>query len=202
MIAIVDYGFGNVASIANMLRHVGAEDPVLTRDPALLSQASRVILPGVGAFDRAMETLHQLDLIHALNEAALIRQVPILGICLGMQLMTHASEEGTMCGLGWFDARTIRFRFEASDGLKVPHIGWNAVSATAPNPLLTGDGSRFYFVHRFHVTCTAPGETLATTRYGFDFPCMIGRDNLFGVQFHPEKSHRHGMMLFERFLQV
>ena len=203
MIAIVDYGMGNVASVANMLKRIGATAPVLTRDPETLAKAERIILPGVGAFDKGMRNLSDFGLRNALDEAALVRKVPVLGICLGMQLLTGSSEEGSEKGLGWIDAETVRFRFPAESRLKVPHMGWNYAVPVRANPLIRGDQrTRFYFVHGYYVKCVRESEIIGTARYGEDFACAINRANIYGVQFHPEKSHRFGMALLEGFLRI
>ena len=202
MIAIVDYDMGNVASVANMLKRLGASS-VLTRDPKVLATAEKIILPGVGAFDKGMRNLSEFGLRQSLDEAALERRVPILGICLGMQLLTERSEEGNESGLGWIQAHTIRFRFPPSSQLKIPHMGWNYVKPVKPNPLISqAERSRFYFVHGYYVECAREEDVLATATYGQEFSCVVGRDNIFGVQFHPEKSHRFGMSLLEGFLRV
>ena len=203
MIAIVDYDMGNVASVANMLKRVGVSEAVLTRDPDVLRRADKIILPGVGAFDKGMRNLADFGLLEPLNEAAMGRRVPVLGICLGMQLLTKSSEEGQLGGLGWIDAQTVRFRFPETSGLKVPHMGWNYVERNRENPLLSADKrSRFYFVHAYYVTCNRTEDTIGTATYGFDFSCAINHDNVFGVQFHPEKSHRFGMALLDGFVRL
>ncbi len=203
MIAIVDYDMGNVASVANMLKRIGAPVAVLTRDPEVLRKASKIILPGVGSFDKGMRNLAELGLRPALEEAAQERCVPVLGICLGMQLLTKSSEEGAEPGLGWIDATTMRFRFPPQSGLKIPHMGWNHVTAPRPNPLIRGDERRrFYFVHGYYVECSRPEDVIGTARYGFDFTCAVNRENIYGVQFHPEKSHKFGMALLEGFVGI
>ena len=184
-------------------KRVGAPEPVLTRDPEVLRRAEKVILPGVGAFDKGMRNLSDFGLLDALNEAALDRRVPILGICLGMQLLTTSSEEGERPGLGWIDARTVRFRFPTRSDLKVPHMGWNYVRAARDNPLIpVGDRSRFYFVHAYYVVCTHHQDAIGTTTYGIEFACAVNHANIFGVQFHPEKSHRFGTALLEAFVAL
>lgn len=203
MIAVVDYDMGNVASVVNMLRRIGAKDAVLTHEPRVIQDAEKVILPGVGAFDNGMKNLADARLLDVLNEAARQRKIPVLGICLGMQLLTEASEEGTRPGLGWVKGKAVRFEFSQGSRLKVPHIGWNYVSVTRSNPLFRVDErSRFYFVHAYHVVCEDGDATIASARYGFDFTCALNKENIYGVQFHPEKSHRFGMRLLKRFIAL
>jgi glutamine amidotransferase len=201
VIAIVDYDMGNVASVANMLKRVGVAAPVLTRDPDVLARADKLILPGVGAFDLGMRNLSSLGLIDPIKTAVSEKNVPMLGICLGMQLLTCSSEEGTERGLGWIQGSAKRFRPTAT--LKVPHMGWNEVRATRDSELLlTGSPSRYYFVHSYYVECDSEDSVLATTEYGHEFASIIARDNVFGVQFHPEKSHRYGMALLKSFVEL
>jgi imidazole glycerol-phosphate synthase subunit HisH len=200
MTAVVDYGMGNVASVLNMLRRIGTE-ATMSGDPDILARASRLILPGVGAFDAGMRNLRSRGLLGVLRQRVLMDGVPVLGICLGMQLLTEGSEEGGLDGLGWIPGRTVRFRFEDGHKLKVPHIGWNYVRSAGTNPLVNdADRARFYFVHGYHVVCRDEADVAATARYGFEFACAVQRENVFGVQFHPEKSHRFGMTLLDRFV--
>ncbi len=203
MIAIVNYGMGNLGSISNMLKKIGA-DAEVTSDPASIRCARKLILPGVGAFDAGMHQLAQLGLVDALNEQATIRRVPILGICLGMQLMTASSEEGVLPGLGWVDAETRRFDLPPGSALKVPHMGWNVVAASKSSALLRGADAeqRFYFVHSYRVHCRNPSDILLTAEYGGRFDAGFERDNFMGVQFHPEKSHRFGMALLRNFAEM
>lgn len=203
MLVIVDYGLGNLGSIANMASRIGGQ-PIVSADPKVLRAAEKLILPGVGAFDRGMQNLRERGLIEVLSEKALDDRVPVLGLCLGMQLLTRGSEEGSEAGLGWLDADTVRFRFSANgDNLKVPHMGWNEVGVRRPHYLL-GDGDaerRYYFAHSFHVVCSDPELVVAETKYGYSFPSIVARDNIVGAQFHPEKSHRYGMALLRNFLE-
>jgi glutamine amidotransferase len=202
MIVIVDYGVGNVGSIANMLRKVGA--PVqIGRTGEELSVASKLILPGVGAFDNGMSSLRARGLVPILNDLVLERKVPILGICLGMHLFAKRSEEGREAGLGWIDADVVRFSFGADSGrLKVPHMGWNSVAIDGEDaPSLVPQPSRFYFVHAYHLSCRDDADVAGRTTYGYQFASAVRRRNIYGVQFHPEKSHRFGMELLGRFWQ-
>lgn len=202
MIVIVDYGMGNLASIANMLQRVGSRG-VISGDPALISGAEKLILPGVGSFDAAMRNLSERGLLPVLSEKVCLRKTPVLGICLGMQLLTSRSEEGELPGLGWISAETRRFDFPQG-GLKIPHMGWNSVREEKDSPLLSGTGGeqRFYFVHSYHVVCHDRRDVLATASYGGDFVAAVSRDNIYGVQFHPEKSHRFGMGLMKNFAEL
>ena len=201
MLVVVDYGMGNVGSIANMLRKVGAEAQI-SSDHSVIEAADQLILPGVGAFDQGMHNLGERGLTPLLGRKVLEEKTPILGVCLGMQLFAKASEEGRCPGLGWLDATAVRFRPEASEGkLKVPHMGWNTLEPQRPHPLLEGleAQARFYFVHSFHLVCTHPSLVLTRTSYGLPFVSSIAQDNILGVQFHPEKSHRFGMQLYRNF---
>lgn len=202
MIAIVDYGIGNLGSIRNMLKKVGANCEV-TADPDRLKKASKLILPGVGAFDAGMASLNKSGLIPLLNAQVLCKKVPILGICLGMQLMTRRSEEGVLSGLGWVEAKTVRFAPPSGSNLKVPHMGWNVVKKSKKSPLLTGAEAeeRFYFVHSYFVCCKQPSNVLLYAEYVHRFDAAFEVGNVMGVQFHPEKSHKFGMRLLRNFVE-
>lgn len=202
MITIVDYGMGNLGSIKNMLKKVGA-DCELTSEPAKIKTATKLILPGVGAFDAGMARLNASGLVPILNEQVLQRKVPVLGICLGMQLMTQSSEEGSLPGLGWVKARTIRFSFPEESRLKVPHMGWNVVMHNKPSDLTKNieDEERFYFVHSYYVSCESREDVLMQAEYGHRFDAAFECGNLMGVQFHPEKSHKFGMRLLRNFAE-
>ncbi|WP_284643280.1 imidazole glycerol phosphate synthase subunit HisH [Paenibacillus silviterrae] len=200
MITIVNYGLGNLGSVANMFKRIGVET-VTTSDPAIIEQASKLVLPGVGHFDKAMENIEQLKLRGILNFKALEERRPLLGICLGMQLLTNGSEEGTSKGFGWIDAETTKFNFPGKTELKVPHMGWNTVQVAKPCALTDGfaGGFRFYFVHSYHVQVNNPEYSMLKTEYGTTYESGIHRDNIYGVQFHPEKSHKFGMKLLANF---
>jgi glutamine amidotransferase len=203
MIVIIDYGLGNLGSMANMLKKIGAQ-AVVSSDPLVIGEAEKLILPGVGSFDGGMKNLESRGLLQVLNERVLEGKVLILGVCLGMQLLSNKSEEGQMPGLGWLDAKTIRFNFkDANANLKIPHMGWNQLIVRQSHPLFADleDINRFYFVHSYHVVCADQDNILATTSYGFDFTSAIVKDNIMGVQFHPEKSHRFGMRLLKNFAE-
>ncbi|HXD76389.1 MAG TPA: imidazole glycerol phosphate synthase subunit HisH [Puia sp.] len=200
MFAIVNYGLGNLSSIRNMCRRIGVTAEI-TSDPGLIAAADKLILPGVGHFRKGMENLHASGLKTLLDRLVLEEGRPILGICLGAQLMTRHSEEGDTTGLGWVDADTIRFREEGLAGLKVPHMGWGEIAVSAGNPLWAGLPAepRFYFVHSYHFRFQQAAEVAATARYGYEFACAFRKGNIFGTQFHPEKSHKYGMRVLENF---
>jgi imidazole glycerol-phosphate synthase subunit HisH len=200
-VAVIDYGMGNIGSICNMLRHVGA-DPIVSADPRQLEAADKLVLPGVGHFDRAMANLSATGLADAIRDLVQERRMPILGICLGMQLMCGSSAEGTQSGLGFLDARVRRFEFPNDRRFKVPHMGWARLDIARRATLLDDldDEARFYFVHSYFVECNDDSDVLARASYGGDFVAAFQRGNVHGVQFHPEKSHRFGMRLFQNFV--
>lgn len=204
MIIVIDYGMGNLGSIENMLRKIGANVKV-SSEPADISAAKKLILPGVGSFDNGMNNLKERGLLDVLNEQVLCQNTPILGICLGMQLFTGSSEEGTQPGLGWIDAKTVRFSFpEEMAHLRVPHMGWNTIEVQQGGSILENliDEPRFYFVHSYHVRCSSQANVLATTRYGYDFHSAVIKGNIIGTQFHPEKSHKYGLRVLQNFVEL
>lgn len=202
MIVIVDYGMGNLGSMLNIFKRIGVP-ACIESDPARIANAHKLVLPGVGAFDAAMDRIGNVPgLREVLDTKALIERVPVLGVCLGMQLLTNGSEEGQLPGLGWIPGAACRFPKEL--GLKVPHMGWNIATPTFANPLTRdlGEEARYYFVHSYFVRVEDPTHSLLRTRYGLDFDSGIGRDNIFGLQFHPEKSHRFGMNILQNFANL
>ncbi|MFY9143246.1 imidazole glycerol phosphate synthase subunit HisH [Sulfuricurvum sp.] len=201
MIAILDYGMGNVKSIQNMFKKVGVES-IITADIDTIKKADKYLLPGVGSFDHGIRNLKNSSFFETLEEEVLENKKPILGICLGMQLLTNSSEEGTEKGLGWIDAVTQKFTVH--DSLPIPHMGWNRVNPIDRSTLFKGlaDENRFYFVHSYHVVCHHRENILATSEYGYEFTSGIQKENIFGVQFHPEKSHRFGMQLLKNFGEI
>ena len=201
MIAIVDYGMGNPGSVLNMLKRIGIQ-AVITNDITVIADAAKLLLPGVGAFDHAMTRINACGLREVLDRKAREERIPILGICLGMQLLTDSSEEGTLPGLGWISAATRRFPNQP--GLKVPHMGWNVVRSSTPSPLTEGfeEETRFYFVHSYYVAVTDPRDSILKTTYGIEFDSAIQHNNIYGAQFHPEKSHRFGMRLLKNFAEI
>ena len=205
MIVIVDYGVGNLASVRNMLKRIGVE-ALVSGDTAVIRSASKLILPGVGAFDVGMQNLAAKGFIELLRERVLDQGVPVLGICLGMQLLTRSSEEGSLPGLGWIDAHTKKITPEEGgvETLRVPHMGWNTVDIVNKACPLVQDlpvDSRFYFVHSYHVDCNDRRDVLGATTYGKPFTSMVWHGNIYGAQFHPEKSHKFGMAVLRNFAE-
>ena len=206
MIAIVNYGMGNVGAIRNMLGKIGAS-AVITADAQDLRSAERLILPGIGAFDQGMEKLQHSGLVPLLRDVVFGQRTPILGICLGMQLFARGSEEGEGSeGLRWVDAHGARFRPPQSvPALTVPHMRWNRVRPVRPCALFDASDDEeqfFYFAHSYHVVCGDAADIAGVTQYGGDFVSVLQRGNIYGVQFHPEKSHRFGMRLLRRFVEL
>ncbi len=200
MIIIVDYGIGNLGSIQNMFKKINVPVAISSAETEILN-AEKLILPGVGSFDAGMRNLMQSGLINALNKKVNSEKVPYFGICLGMQLLTKKSEEGELPGLGWINAETKKFNFSSEKKLKVPHMGWNYVKPLKAHPLVNDlpKPSRFYFVHSYYVKCENESDGLLSCDYGGDFICAIQKENIMGVQFHPEKSHKFGMQLLKNF---
>jgi len=201
IIAIVDYGMGNLRSVQNAVEHVGGSC-VVVDDPVTLAGFDKVILPGVGAFVQAIACLHETGMAVALNERR-EAGAQILGICLGMQLMCRdSSEDGFHQGLNWFPASVVQF--DAAAGLAVPHMGWNSVTFQKNDPILAGldSGGDGYFVHSYYVRCDEPSDALATTDYGVKFDSMLQRGNLRGIQFHPEKSQELGLGLIKNYVEL
>jgi glutamine amidotransferase len=203
-ITVVDYGVGNLGAIPNMLKRLGATADV-TNDRGRIERAEKLVLPGVGAFDAGMTNLRELGLVEVLDHQVQERRVPILGLCLGMQLLARGSEEGVLPGFGWIPAQVVRFRLDESDrSLHVPMMGWNYVRTVRPHGLVAnfGEDTRFYFAHSYHLVCDDAADVVGLTTYGYEFPSVVQRGNVMGAQFHPEKSHRFGMKIFENFLAI
>ncbi len=198
MIAIIDYGVGNVGSIANMLRKAGA-DATITADPGQIERAGKIVLAGVGSFDSGISRLRERGFVDLLNRKVRDGGTPLLGICLGMQFFGRGSEEGAEPGLGWIDAEAVRFKLAPETGLKIPHMGWNALDLATGATEGVAPDARFYFVHSYHLVCHDERDVFARTTYGYPFVSAVRRGNIFGVQFHPEKSHRFGLALMEWF---
>jgi glutamine amidotransferase len=203
MITVIDSGVSNLGSIRNMLKRLSIPFSVATT-PDDVTAAQSIILPGVGSFDAGMRNLHDRGMAEPLTHKAMTECIPILGVCLGMQLMTRGSEEGTRPGLGWVPADTIKF-IPSGNLQKVPYMGWNEVTAAKDDPLIDGmrPDTRFYFVHSYHVVCDDANDVLLTAPYGSQpYTAAYRRGNLFGAQFHPEKSHKFGMWLLQNFSEM
>ena len=202
MITIIDYSAGNIISIRNMLRKIGVESRI-TSEPAEIATSEKLILPGVGHYDHGMQHLNELGLAEAIKKRVLLDKIPILGICLGAQLMGQTSEEGTTTGLGLVNMTVVKFdRSRLEDHLKVPHMGWDQVLINRPKSILFQSmhaEPRFYFVHAYHFLLDNPDEALTTSTYGYAFTSAFESGNIYGAQFHPEKSHKYGMKLLENF---
>lgn len=203
VITIVDYGVGNVQALLNLFDYLGIEAGT-SKDPDAILNARKLVLPGVGSFDKAMLELNARGLIAPLEKAVLHQRVPVLGICLGMQLFARKSAEGSAQGLGWIAADVQRIEPPIGSNLKVPHVGWSEVDPKYQSPLfpVNAERERFYFVHGYHVVCDYTSDILATVDYGQPLCCAVHRDNIWGVQFHPEKSHRFGMRLLTAFADL
>jgi glutamine amidotransferase len=200
---VVDFGMGNVGSVVNMGQAAGGR--LRVSDSAReISQADKLILPGVGIFDEGMNSLRERGLVEALGKAVLDRGTPILGICLGMQLFSRGSDEGDRAGLGWLPADTLRFNFSPGQPFRVPHMGWNDIAVARPDPLLQSMAgqARFYFVHSYYLRCDDVQDVVAWTTYGIPFASVVRHRNIWGCQFHPEKSHKFGLSIMRNFLAV
>lgn len=203
MITIVNYGMGNLGSVQNMFKRIGVES-LISSDKNEIAAATKILLPGVGAFDAAMNRINESGFRAILEHKAKVEKVPILGICLGMQLLTNSSEEGKEKGLGWIPAKTLAFKFSEEQKLKIPHMGWNIATPTKKSKLTENfeEESRFYFVHSYYVKVENEQDSLLKTSYGLTFDSGIERENIFGAQFHPEKSHKFGMRFLESFAKI
>lgn len=203
MIGIVDYGLGNISAFANVYKILGV-DCKLVATPEELATVDRIILPGVGAFDHAMTALNNSGMREQLDKMVLEQKVPVVGICVGMQMMAKSSEEGTLPGLGWIDAKVKKMDVtQLRSKTHLPHMGWNTISKNG-NPMFTGlpDNPRFYFLHSYYFECTNEGDSIACSNYGFEFTCAANYENVYGIQFHPEKSHQNGVQLLKNFATV
>ena len=203
-IAIPALPFGNFSSVIKIIEKVGGSAQIVD-DPSHLASFEKLIIAGVGAFDHGMTCIRNGGWLEALDDFALRQRRPVLGICLGMQLICNRSEEGSLPGLGWVDGNVMRFRLDPGSKLKIPHMGWNTVKIAKENPLIplnSVEEQRFYFVHSYHAVCTDPQDVLATAIHGYEITAALSKGNVMGVQFHPEKSHRFGMALMRRFVEL
>ncbi|WP_080237106.1 imidazole glycerol phosphate synthase subunit HisH [Spirosoma rigui] len=202
-IIIIDYGMGNLRSVEKKFERLNT-DVRISSDCQEIAQAEKLILPGVGHFAQGIRNLKESGIWDVLQHKVMVEKTPILGICLGMQLMALRSEEGNVTGLGWFDAEVVRFRMNDKRIYKVPHIGWNTGERTRPSRLFTAvpEQALFYFVHSYHITCQQPQDILTSTTYEYAFTSAIEKKNIFGTQFHPEKSHEWGEQLMANFIAL
>ena len=203
MIAIISCGIGNLSSVKNMVKKSGGDCEIVS-DPSRLKDYKKFILPGVGSFDYGMSAIEEGGWKKALEEQVTINKKPILGICLGMHLMCNESEEGSLKGLSWVDAKVTRFNPKYENSIKVPHMGWNTVKVVKKNNLIDANDveKRFYFVHSFYVSCKNREDVLCTTGYDPEFVSAFSVNNIYGVQFHPEKSHKFGLQLMKSFVEL
>jgi glutamine amidotransferase len=204
MINIIDYGAGNIGSIQNMIRRLGGESRIVHDAQSILS-SDKLILPGVGNFDHGMQMLIDKNLIEPIKTFMNLKQRPLLGICLGAQLLTKKSEEGQLDGLGFFDAEVLHFsKLANTENIRIPHMGWNFIRYEDDKQLLCNlpEQPRFYFVHSYYLQSNVSSEVLCTANYNVSFAAGLQKDNVWAVQFHPEKSHKYGMQLFQNFLNL
>ncbi len=200
MIGIIDYGMGNIKAFSNIYKSLNVPHKVVKVEEHL-EDVEKIILPGVGAFDHAMRQLNRSGFLDALNDLVLNQKKPVLGVCVGMQMMANCSEEGILKGLGWVDATVNKFNKEELNNKPLPHMGWNSVDCTIDNQLFKNIGvnSRFYFLHSYYFNPENKENSIALAGYGKKFTCAVNRGNIFGVQFHPEKSHHNGVQLLKNF---
>lgn len=203
MIGIINYGVGNLLSIKNMFKKIGVES-LIANSPDDIDNCDKLVLPGVGSFDTAMINYKKSGFEDILNKRVLVNQTPILGICLGMHMMCNSSEEGKLTGLSWIDAKVVKFKF-SNTNFKVPHMGWNTVTPIHKKSLfrnINNEELKYYHVHSYYVELNDTDLQLATTKYDFDFTSAFEKDNIYGVQFHPEKSHKYGFELLKNFSSI
>lgn len=204
MITILDYGLGNIRAFANAYKRLNVETKI-ARSASDLDDASKFILPGVGSFDHAMMLLNDSGMRERLDEQVLSNKIPVMGICLGMQIMAKSSDEGKMSGLGWIDGNVILFDAETIPyATRLPHMGWNSINPHTDNKILKNlsSNSRFYFLHSYYFTCEKEENILTTTEYGISFSSAVCNENIYGIQFHPEKSHSSGIQLLKNFADL
>jgi glutamine amidotransferase len=204
MITIIDYGLGNIKAFANLYKRLNIKTIIATTKNDL-SQATRIILPGVGSFDYAMFKLNGSGMRDALEKKVLVEKVPVIGICVGMQMLARTSEEGKLAGLGWIDANVRMFNPELIPfKTRLPHMGWNSITINKECGLLDGlsNDSRFYFLHSYYFECNDIEDVITTTNYGISYASAVNKENIFGIQFHPEKSHSNGIKLLYNYTKI
>lgn len=204
MIAIIDYGSGNIAAIANIYKQLKVPY-IISGDLGELAAADRYILPGVGAFDATMQYLNESGMVSTLNEQVLVNKKKVLGICVGMQVLAESSEEGLLAGLGWIKGRVRMIDANLIPANpKLPHMGWNSVAPETGAPLFAGVEIQqgFYFLHSYYFDATDDADVTATVHYGKELPCAVAHGNVYGMQFHPEKSHANGVTVFRNFAEL
>lgn len=203
MLTIIDYGVGNVLAFANVFTRLNVPFAI-AKCPEDLTKATKLVLPGVGSFDFAMQTLNASGMRAELERLVVLEKIPVIGICVGMQMLANSSEEGDLPGLGWIKGTVRQFRFDKKMNLTMPHMGWNDVKPSVSSPLFRGleTESIFYFLHSFYFDAEESQNVLSLSHYGFDFHSAVWKDNIFGVQFHPEKSHSYGHTLLKNFAEL
>lgn len=202
MLVIVDFGVGNLSSIQNMFRKIGVR-AVIASSPEQLLKAEKIVFPGMGAFDNCMSLYNRSEIKPVINEIVLKKKIPFLGICVGMQMLMQGSEEGQLPGLGWIKGMNKRFNSSLMpENQKIPNIGWHELRINKPSPLMIGlENSRFYFAHSYHLSDESQADILGTAEHGYEYTVAVEHENIIGVQFHPEKSHRFGLQLLKNFAE-
>lgn len=206
MVGIIDYGVGNISAFRNIYKQLNIPVKIVSKETDL-TDVEKIILPGVGHFDYAMTRFHDSGMVEKINQMVIHENTPVVGICVGMQMMAKRSDEGILPGLGWIDAEVKKFDSSLTVGqtkLPLPHMGWNDIRSERTTPILTGleNDAQFYFLHSYYFVCNDENDRIASTNYGADFTCAANHKNVYGVQFHPEKSHKYGIQLLKNFAEL